>query len=66
MGPVFMLNEKMALGVFGEMENLSDFRIYLAEKNFGKGFVLDQYVGYLPEGRSTNANETVYEVVCFS
>ncbi len=65
-GPAFIINEQIDLTMISEIENLSGFRIYIAERNFAKGFIFDHYLGYLPEDRSTNANEIVFEIVNFS
>lgn len=66
LGPAFIIHEQIDLKTIHEIDNLSDFRIYIAERNFGKGFIFDQYVGYLPNDRSTNTNEIVFEIVSFS
>lgn len=65
-GPAFIINEQIDLRMISEIENLSGFRIYIAERDFGKGFIFDHYLGYLSEERSTNANEIVFDVIIFS
>ncbi len=65
-GPVFSLDHQIDISVINEIENLSAFSIFLAEAELKRGFILDNYCGHLPNNRSTNSNEMVFEIVYFS
>lgn len=65
-GPIFIINDKFNIKLITDIEKLSNFSIYIIEINGHKGFIFDQYLGYLCEERMTNNNEVVFEIVNFS
>ncbi|WP_028865635.1 hypothetical protein [Psychromonas aquimarina] len=65
-GSAFRVNEPFEIKWLAEISALSYFRIYMVEENQGKGIICDEYIGYLSEERSTNTNERIFDVVCFS
>lgn len=64
-GPAFIVESKIELKWLSELTKLSDFRVYLAESDFCKGVICSEYLGVLDDQRSTNGNESVYEIMSF-
>jgi hypothetical protein len=64
-GPAFLLEESLAFSCVSELVTQATNRIYLAESEYSRGAMVDEYVGYLDKERMTNNRELVYEVLTF-
>lgn len=64
-GPFYLLDAKQCVRLVRVFGRHSD-RLELVSEEFGHGFFVSHYIGHLPEGRRTNNDEIVYEVISWT
>lgn len=64
-GPAFIVKHAIPVGWVSDLVCLNYFRVSLAEADFSRGVSCSEYLGILRDGRSTNGNEDVYEIMSF-